>query len=428
MRRIALLLGAAACFVAAGFLAPVSAEDTPGSGFFGYALTAQSQALQLTEDEPSANSHPEAETDLPHSQVSLTSGPVGYGLSSVAWPGALLGNAGSLVLLVQPSAPSQVSSLNDPVRAEARTGSASHSSTNDSVPGAHMEADATPARTTASALLDGGTAGATLGFGRSSSASTSVLGTSTGRVTADSTAKDVVLAGVVRIGSVVSHAEATTDGAVASAKGTTTVHDMTVAGIPVVVDDHGVTVASQHGDLPPTAQDTVNSALSSLGMTIALSRPTSSRTGGTISYDAGSLTVLWKPPGSANTFTAGLGGSRVLAAASRSASFLPLPLPGGLPPVVAPAQPVAAQPASAGAPQLPAGQPPVRPAVSAPRTAPLEPVTAALSGVASGTPAPTWTVLLTLLGAALLLAGLWRVPGLVLLEPRPTRCPLEEDA
>ena len=38
------------------------------------------------------------------------------------------------------------------------------------------------------------------------------------------------------------------------------------------------------------------------------------------------------------------------------------------------------------------------------------------------------TVLLTVIGALLALGGLWRVPGLVLVEPAPLRCPLEEEA
>ena len=424
MRRVLMLAAAAGCFVSAGFLAPVDASETPGSGFFGFTLTAQSQALQMTEDEPSANSHPEADVDLPQSQVSLTSGPVGYALSSVAWPGALVGNAGSLILLVQPGAPSQVSMLNDPVRAEARTGSASHSSTNDSVPGAHMAADATPARTTADAMLDGGAAGALVGFGRSSSASSAVLGTQTGNVTADSTAKDVSLAnGVVKIGSVVSHAEARTDGTTAVGKGKTTVSGMTIAGVPVVVDDNGVTVSTQHGAVPPSAAQTVNQAVASLGMQFALSTPTQNRQGGAISYDAGSLTMLWKPPGSSNTFTASLGGSRVVAAASSSAASLPAPLPAGAPPVAPQPASAIGQPGQAPQVSLPGtGQPPV---VQAPGTAGAAPVTQALERLASGTPAPTWTVVLTLMGAALLLGGLWRVPGLVLVEPRPVRCPLE---
>ena len=423
MRRALMLTGAAGCFVSAGFLVPVHAEGSPGSGFFGYTLTAQSQAIQLTEDEPSANSHPESEADVPESLVSLTSGPVGYALSSVAWPGALVGNAGSLVLLVQPSAPSQVSALNDPVRAEARTGSAQHSATNDSVPGAHMAADATPSRTTADAKLDGGAAGALLGFGTSSSASTATLGSQTGVVTADSSAKDISLAGgVVKIASVVSHAVATTDGVTASGKGATTVTGMTVAGVPVVVDDHGVTVSSQHGAVPPAAVATVNSALVSLGMTIALSAPTQARDGGTIGYDAGSLLVLWKPPNSSNTFTASLGGSRVIAGASRSSSYQPLPLPSGGVPIVQPQPPAVGQPL----PQPPVAHPDVL--VPAPSTAGAAPVSTALEPLASGTPAPTWAVVLTLLGAALLLGGLWRVPGLVLVPPRPTRCPHEEEA
>jgi hypothetical protein len=424
MRRLLLLSAAAGCFVSAGFLAPAHAADGPGSGFFGYVLTAQSQALQLTEDEPSANSHPEAEADLPQSQVSLAGG-VGYGLSSVAWPGALLGNAGSLILLVQPSAPSQVRALNDPVRAEARTGSAQHAQTNDSVPGAHMAADATLAKTTADAKLDGGAAGAVLGFGTTSSASTASLAAHAGRVTADSTAKDISLAdGVVKIGSVVSHAEGTTDGSTASAKGRTTVSDMTVAGVPVMVDDHGVTVATQHGAVPSGAVAAVNSALSSLAMTITLSAPTQSRDGGTVSYDAGSLLVLWKPPGSANTFTASLGGSRLVAGASGSSPYVQLPLPSGVVPIVTPAPPLAAAPVAPGLP----GQPvPAGPLAPGPVTASQPPAPVALEPLASGTPAPTWSVVLTVIGAALLLGGSWRVPGLILVEPRPNRCPLEED-
>ena len=427
MKRALLLTASAACFVSAGFLSPVHADDAPGSGFYGYALRAQSQAVQLTEDEPSANSHPEAETDLPQSQVSLAGG-VGYALSSVAWPGALLGNAGSLVLLVQPGAPEQVKALNDPVRAEARTGSAQHSATNDSVPGAHMAADAALAKTTADAKLDGGSAGAVLGFGTTSSASSATLGASTGSVVADSTAKDVSLAdGVVKVGSVVSHAEGTTNGVTASAKGKTTVSGMTVAGVPVTVDDNGITVDTQHGAVPGTAVATVNAALKNLGMTITLSDATQTKDGAGISFDAGSLLVLWKPPGSSNTFTAALGGSRIVAAASTSGAALVPPSVPGIPPVVSAAPPVPAGPVPAAGGPVAGGAPPALPSVPGPTTAPAASGPVALEPIASGTPAPPWTVVLTVLGAALALGGLWRAPGLVLVEPRPVRCPLEED-
>lgn len=426
MRRL-LLVPAVACFVGAVLVYPARAEDAPGSGFYGYDLQAQSAALRFTEDEPSANSHPEAEGDVPQSQVSVAGG-VGYALSSVAWPGSLVGNAGSLVLLVQPNAPSQVTALNDPVRAEARSGSAQHSATNDSVPGAHMAADATLAVSKADAQVDGGAAGGTLGFGSSTSSSTSTLQARRGSVAADSTAKDISIAGVVKIGSVVSHAEATTDGTVASAKGKTTVSGLTVAGVPVVVDDQGVTVDTQHGAVPPTAVATVNAALSSLNMTITLSSATQQRSAGRIAYDAGSLLVLWKPSFYPSTLAVSLGGAHVVAGASASSPLVLPPLPAGQPPVVD-VPSAAPQPVTGVPPVQPGGSPGgAVPVVPAPSTAPAaRNGSVALEPIASGTPAPTGSVVLTVLGALLGLAGLWRVPGLVLVEPRPVRCPLEED-
>lgn len=428
MRRLLLLVPAVGCFVGAVLVYPARAADAPGSGFYGYDLQAQSAAIRFTEDEPSANSHPEAEGDVPQSQVSVAGG-AGYALSSLAWPGSLVGNAGSLVLLVQPNAPSQVSALNDPVRAEARSGSEKHSDTNDSVPGAYMAADATLAKTTADARVDGGAAGATLGFGRTTSSSRAVLGARTGSVTADSTAKDISIANVVKIGSVVSHAEASTNGVVASAKGKTTVSGLTVAGVPVVVDDQGVTVDTQRGAVPPTAAATVNSALSSLNMSITLSSATQQRSGGTIAYDAGSLLVLWKPSFYPSTLAVSVGGAHVVAGASASSPLVLPPLPGGAPPVVD-LPSAAPQPVSGVPPVQPGGSPGAAlPVVPAPSTAPDLPgtTTATLEPIASGTPAPTGSVVLTVLGAALGLAGLWRLPGLVLVEPRPVRCPLEED-
>jgi hypothetical protein len=176
--------------------------------------------------------------------------------------------------------------------------------------------------------------------------------------------------------------------------------------------------------VPSGAVAAVNSALSSLAMTITLSAPTQSRDGGTVSYDAGSLLVLWKPPGSANTFTASLGGSRLVAGASGSSPYVQLPLPSGVVPIVTPAPPLAAAPVAPGLP----GQPvPVGPLAPGPVTASQPPAPVALEPLASGTPAPTWSVVLTVIGAALLLGGSWRVPGLILVEPRPNRCPLEED-
>lgn len=434
MRRPLLRAGVSGlCFAAAAVLAvPAGAEGQPGSGFFGFTLTAQAHGLQLTEDQPSANSHPEADVELPDSAVSLTAGPVGYGLSSVAWPGALAGNAGSLVLLVRPDAPQEVKTLNDPVRAEARTGSAQNEVTNDTVPGARMHAKALPSAVTADALIDGGTAGGTAGFGRTTSVSTVTLGAATGAAVADSTVKDLSFAGgVVAISSVTSHAEAVTDGTTATAKGVTSVSGMTVAGVPVTVDERGVRVAGTSA-ADPVSTETVNSALATIGMTIALSTPSRQTDGGTVRYDAGSLILNWKPPQSVNVFTASVGGARVVASANAGSAPGAVVVP---PPYVAP---TGGRPA---APPVYAPLPDV-----APETAPGTDVAAPVPTVGAGGPQPQAVAqseerplldgtgiplpaaLLALFGALVLLSGLVRVPGLLLLSPPSARCPLEEDS
>jgi hypothetical protein len=424
MRRRPALVGAAVlCFATAGLLQSVAADATsaPGAAFLGYTLRAQGSGLQLTEDEPTATSHPEAEGEVPHSQVSLVSGPVGYALSSVAWPGALVANAGSLLVLAgAPVPPDVAQQLNDPVRAETRTGGPS-SVTNDSVPGAVMHASVAPGKAAADSFVDGGEAGTTTGFGKTSTSSSAVLAASSATTTADSAAKDVSLAGgVVTLRSVVSHATATTDGEVATASGSTVVSGLEVAGVPVTVDDHGVTVNGTTTPVDPTLAETVNTALSQLNMRIALSSPSSSRQDGSVSYDAGSLIVSWTPPQSANLFTAALGGARVLAAASPTdpaAQGEPAPpgTPSGVPggsggDVGAPAP----LPALGGPPATGTADPPV---AAAPAGAP------APGPLLSGTTTPASTITLCVLGALLLLGGLLRVPSTVLV-PAPNRaCP-----
>ncbi len=441
MRRPVLLISAVACFVGAALTSGAGAAAPPGEAFLGYTLTAQAHGLQMTEDQPTATSHPEAEGEVPLSQVSLTSGPVGYALSTAAWPGSMAANLGSLLLLVAPNAPEQALLLNDPVRAEARTGTAQDDVTNADYPGLVMKAKATAADVSASAVADGGTAGQTAGVGRTTTASRALLDGDTARTVADSTAKDLELAGgVVRVGSVVSHAEASTDGLVATGSGATSVTGMTIAGVPVRVDDKGVTVDGTTTPIDPVAVATVNQALTGLNMTIALSSPSQTRDGGSITYDAGSLIVLWKPPGSASSIAAFLGGARVVAAATRAEAFVAPPV---TPPVTPPAAPVVppvtdpapappGEPVSGGSPDL--GAPPVPVAEGLPPQAapPAEPVVAAPVAVVPAAledlSVPGLPVLLTVLGGVLALGGLLRLPAFYVPLPAATPCPLEEGA
>ncbi|HZQ86342.1 MAG TPA: hypothetical protein VFA83_15950, partial [Acidimicrobiales bacterium] len=57
------------------------------------------------------------EGEAPEASSSMASGPVGHALASVAWPGPIAGNAGTLILILRPDAPPQAGMLNDPIRA-----------------------------------------------------------------------------------------------------------------------------------------------------------------------------------------------------------------------------------------------------------------------------------------------------------------------
>ena len=78
---------------------PARADTPLGS----YSVIASAPGLEFTEDEPSAQAHPEGQGSAPYTTSLLTGGGLGYGLSTIAWPGSYGGNAGSLILVALPS-------------------------------------------------------------------------------------------------------------------------------------------------------------------------------------------------------------------------------------------------------------------------------------------------------------------------------------
>src|SRR5947209_3538413 len=135
MRRALVLLAAGLLLALAfGFrVTNARADTTLGS----YSAIASAPGIEATEDEPSAQAHPEGQGSAPYTTSLLSNGGVGYSLSSIAWPGAYGGNAGSLILVATPSSvggvplPDAINgaektvapSLQYPIRAEAHTGS-----------------------------------------------------------------------------------------------------------------------------------------------------------------------------------------------------------------------------------------------------------------------------------------------------------------
>lgn len=321
----------AGCLLLAGALLLVpalgaSAAEPPGSGLGSYNLAANAPAVQIRQDdgnrcggEPSSTGG--CEGVIPETVSTLRNGPVGYALSAVVWPGTLAGNLGTLLIVAgEGQVPQEATILNSPVRAEARTGD--EPQTNTDYPGAKMTASADPAEVTATAEVAQSAALPIGTFGNSASRSrTALTGVASAVSEAASSVQDVSLAGgVVKIGSVRSTATATTDGVTAKVEGRTTVTGMTIANVPVVVDQDGVRVADQSNPLNKTLSEAVNTAIKNAGMTIAISQPTTTGEGANLTYSAGSLVFFWQQSETAS-MSAVFGGASVTVAASPGLDF-----------------------------------------------------------------------------------------------------------
>src|SRR5258708_13093100 len=134
-------IGALVCALASAVMWRASSPAHADTRFSSFGLVAGARGWRLF-DEDASNGNQEAE--VPESSAYLSYGPVGYGLSSVAWPGPLAANAGSLILVLQPNAPPQATALNSPVRAEARSGQNPPTTTNNDVPPPSIAPTPTP--------------------------------------------------------------------------------------------------------------------------------------------------------------------------------------------------------------------------------------------------------------------------------------------
>jgi hypothetical protein len=408
-----------------------TADDDAGSGLGSFNLAASAPVEQVRfSDGDKCGGAPGTtggcEGVVPETVAMLRKGPIAYALSSIAWPGVLAGNLGSIVIVS--GGPPEAKALNDPVRAEARNGSGPDTITNTQYPGMTMSATAKDDFASATTEIAQSQQSQAGNFNNTKShTQVKVTGPTSAVAEAYSHADDISLAGgVVTIGSVTSTAKGQTDGVKASATGNTLVKDVKIAGVPVTIDEHGVTVNGNNAPLNKQLTDTVNTAISQAGMTIAVSLPSGKPERGNIVYNAGSLVFAWKTPG--GTFMAVLGGATVNLAAVQGGGFgLDLGDTGTFTPD-APAAFVPGRPGTAGTPGLPGtvGTPEVagsgQPPALAPQT--LDPVLAARHVPLPKAPSPAYAIL-GLLGVGLLAVGMRQLPDRVL-EARATHCLLGE--
>ena len=424
-RSSGLLAAGLVCAVAAGYLwllAPRARADAPLSSF---RVASGARGWRFF-DEDATNGNQEGE--VPESSANLANGPIGYGLASVVWPGPLASNAGSLILVLQPTAPPQVTVLNNPIRAEARTGQNPPTTTNNNTPGTSMVATATADLVEALATVSSSSGGGS--FGPSHTHAITNLAGSSAKAASDSLVQDVSLAGgVVKIDSVSSVAEATTNGAMSGGDAHTTVHGMTIGGQPATIDDKGLHIGSQDQPANAAANQIAQQALGKSGTSITLSQPDKETKDATTSVTAGSLVVSWNT-GSGSIFTVTLGGAEatVTAAPGIDAGLSGFATPGG-------ADGGSGLPGATGAGTAPlsAGAPTAGSAGSA--------SPAALTGAtASGTARPslklaahgrlitTGAVVLGVLATVLIGFGMRRLGDSILAEPAAAVCPLAEDS
>ncbi len=396
-------------------LAPAgaSAQEEPGSGLVAYRLLANAPGFSLN------GLYRDVDVTVPEVTSSLSTGAVGAGLSSLAWPGPVIGNGGSTLLVLAPQAPPEAVLLNSPVRAETRTGG-QRQATNATVPGALMTSRAEPAEVTAAAST-GDTVLPVVTVGSLDASSRVAL---TGARTAVAEARSTIgrislLEGVVQIGAVTSEVTAASDGVTATSEGATTVIGMTVAGVTVTVDDTGLHVDGT--DVPnPLPLEAVNEAVAATGLQVLLTAPRTTTSGGTVSHDAGALVLLFTQDGAQYSLTLGRASVDVLASPGDPLASTPDIQPAPSAPAPAPIEPVTTGPLSDVPVNLPSGAVPVLAApatsgtVQAPATAPsaLTPTSFVLSGGVPGALA-----VLGLMAVGLLATGLHRWPDRLLTLP-----------
>ena len=305
------------------------AQAAPGgpSGVLSFSVTVEAPVMQVTEDEPTAQFHPEGEGDYGYSFAYLD--PAGQSaLASLLWPGAAAGNAGTLVEVL--GGPAGLTALNDPVRAQATSGTSQTQQSTSTPAGTNMSATVQPPvpgdeYSSASSSLAGGGLGPVGTAGSSTSTSTIHFDSTTGNLTAaaQSAANAIDLdGGLISIGSVTSSAQATSNsGGQPQLSGNTLVHNMTIAGQAAYVDGSGVHVGQPGNPAPAPVQDAVNSALQQAGMQVYFTTPSQVTVGQVNFYDASSVLFYWAPPGdsSHNSFTASIGGAAVSMASGSSA-------------------------------------------------------------------------------------------------------------
>jgi hypothetical protein len=451
-RASAGLVAAGVAVMGAGSAGIVTAHaaDDPGSGLGSMDIAVSATGLRAPFF---SHSGEDVEGESPIAQVQMKSFGTSHALTSVFWPGDTGGHGGDTLKLLagsclppnpsntvpipipiplpdlpcaaqQPNLGDDVyERLNDPYKAEAQSGTGDPTVTN-SGQGVEMVATATTSKAMAATTMAGQKLpGLGDTFGATSTASSVTLkGAYTAVIDAVSSMRDIKLGGgVIKIAAVRSVAHATSDGKTASGNASTIVNGMKINGVPVTVDNKGIHVQGQGSDRP--SMDQLNKVLKNAGFAIYVADPTKTIKGPAATLFSGQLIITQDQKdyvSSANDtkVVMSFGGAGINADTSRGYVFngTPVPLPSSSPPPPVGSSgggaPGVSVPPTTGGGDVPA---PVVDDAPPPQQAPV--LAAQKSGLPGGI-SPAWVVVV-LLGAGLIAAGLKRLPDQVLAAGGP---------
>jgi hypothetical protein len=211
----------------------------------GYSLLARANPFQITYDSPGLLPvSPIVQVSVPESYATLESGPTGYGLASLTFPGPLIADLGSAIAQEGPKCQPPFAVPTYPLRSEAFFPQGPTDTDATPVPGSRMHAVADGAASSAYSAWGDVSFPTIFQFGSvSGTSSTSGKGD-----TAVTKARSVVdgfsmLAGAITIDSIVTDITATSTGDVAKTSGTTRVSGAKVGDQKVTIDENGVSVA-----------------------------------------------------------------------------------------------------------------------------------------------------------------------------------------
>ena len=314
-RRIGAGLIAAGLVAAASAVAlGVTASPAGGAELFSFDLRSGARAYTYFNEDAKDAGIGFPGVPVNEARAELQNGPVGYGLSSLGWPGPLASNAGSLILVLNPSAPPQTNQANYPVRAEARTGQEPPTTENNTVPGTSMKATAT-ADTVEAITTMGAAAGDPGAFGPTMSRALTKTTAEGGEASSVSELRNVVI-GPITFDSIVSTAVATTDGQKSAADAQTQVTGMEIGGQPAYFDDEGLKIGEQNQPANAVANQIAKQALEQAGFQIVIGVPTKEVDGATATASAPSIIITH--PGGTNP-----GGGIILGGANAQVTGAP---------------------------------------------------------------------------------------------------------